>query len=172
MYRNLRNHAAVILTLIVASMAFAGCKPTEKNYKAAYEAARDKRAAMLHSYDLSSPLQDDETISIKLIDGDSVWVSHERLELRPAEGDSVPDMHYGVAFSTFKMPTNACAQAADLRAAGHRSYPATDGRGKWYVVADLYPNLPQAAAAAAKFRCENPTYIYVGLPAPVVVNLR
>lgn len=162
---------AAFVALIVTLPA---CKPTEKNYKAAYDAAKGKREQSLADRGVTGPLQSDDSYSIRVVDGDSVWVGHDYVSLRNPD-DSKPSGvagRYGVAVAAFKMPTNARAMTSDLKAAGHGAWTAVDGRGKVYVLADLYPDLQQAAAAARRFSADAPSFIYVGVPAPTVMLVR
>lgn len=169
--KRLNPAIAVIVGMLTLLSA---CKPTEKNYKAAYDAAKVKRQESLVDRGVTGLLQSDDSYSIRVVGGDSVWVGHDYVSLRNAD-DTRPsgvDGRYGVAVAAFRMPTNARAMTADLRSAGHGAWTAVDGRGKWYVLADLYPDLQQAASGARSFAADRPSYIYVGLPAPVVMHIR
>lgn len=175
----------LILSILLISL-IAGCKPTEKNYKEAYEAAQAKRNAVNISNGVNAPLQGDDSFSIKVVNGDSVWVCHSRISLLPIAGDNsqAPDadsqslpaerfreLKYGLIVGSFSMPANANALAADLKRMGHIGVPATDGLSKWYVLSDLYPTLDDAIEGSKAFHRENPTYIYVGIPAPLIVYI-
>lgn len=162
----------IYLTLL-SGMLFFGCKPTEKNYKAAYDAAKARREATVSEHGIGGFLQNDETLSIRVVEGDSVWVSHERVGLRDAEGNPVKtEPVYGVGVAVFRMPTNAVALKDDLLKRGYEASLATDGRDKWFVVSGLYSELGEAAKEARRFRDLNPSFIFVGLPSPVILYIR
>lgn len=162
------------LLAATAALLFAGCKPTEKNYKAAYDAAMIHKENSLADRGVTVPLQGDASIALRKVGSDSIWVSHSRFSIDnpDSDGQIAAPGRYGVAVASFRMPTNARAMSSDLRKKGYKSVAATDGREKWVVVADFYSSLEEAAAGIREFQKRNPQYIYVGQPAPVVVLLR
>lgn len=162
-----RLGAAIMVALFVVS-----CKPTEQNYRAAYDAAREKReAAMREQMMPATGLLSDDGPQLRVIDGDSVYVLQENVW----EIDSKPArrlMGWHVAVGVYKMDTNAKANAASLKEAGYkgaRAAKALDNR--YYTLITTVQTLDSARAAAADFRRSHRSYPYVGLPAaPVLLH--
>lgn len=161
----------LIAVIAVVALTLSACKPTESNYRAAYDAALAKRDSALRDTQVTGNLQLDDALSRRPVAGDSIWVCHE---VARAENDSLATKRgrYAVAVATFKMPTNARAMASDLQERKYPAYSAKDGKGKWYVVAADYPTIEEGAAAVRLFQRSNPTFFYVGLPEPVLLRLR
>lgn len=167
------KRAIIFLSLIVILMV--GCKPTENNYRIAYETAQSKRDKAIADAG-GHQLQLDSRFMKKAVGGDSIWVSHEMLEGVSLEGDSVAEqnMHRknGVAVGLFRMKTNAKAMAERMR----KEYPdaclATDGRERWFTVLGLYPEVEAGIEALRKFEKSHSGFRYVGLPeSPVLIRI-
>ncbi len=161
---------------IIACLALiSGCKPTEKNYKSAYDAALQKRkAAETIDADLVMPgqkLQSLDGPNIQIIDGDSVYVMVKRV--KALEGESVNSLPYKVAVSQYKMKTNCLAQTKDLKEKGYEAFAVTDGDANCYVIAGAFVSLPEAAVFTKQFRQKEKSHVYSGLPsAPVIIESR
>ncbi|MCM1152939.1 MAG: SPOR domain-containing protein [Muribaculum sp.] len=167
-----------VLLIAAASLyiiGVGGCKPTEKNYKAAYEAADAKRRADLEQRGLGNmTLQNDLNISKRPVGekGDSIWICHDLLTLEADEISGLSEGRYGVAVAMFRMPANANAMSEDLRSRGMKAAVGKSGNGKWFVLSNIFTTLNDAAAGIQAFERENPDFLYVGLPAPAIVNIR
>lgn len=159
-----------MISAALAALMLVSCKPTENNYRTAYDAALRKRAEVEEQQmrPVTGLLSDDGP-QLRVVDGDSLFVSRERL--RQLDG-SRPGGHWAVAVGLFKIDTNAKASAADLAAAGWKSaIPAKVPGGGFYALADTVVSLDEARVSAAKFKRDFPDYPYVGLPgAPVLIN--
>lgn len=160
---------------LLAMLTFWGCKPTEKNYRDAYVIAQQKKEQQQELAG-GKALQLDDHLSLRPIDGDSLWVSHEGLRGKSLDGDSIAEQEmkskYGVAVALFRMETNARAMAFDLREKKRKAFVATNGNDRWYSVIGPYADLSGAAEGMRKFRKENPSFIYVGMPgAPAIIRL-
>lgn len=155
--------AAVLLSLW-------GCKPTEKGYKAAYDAALHKREQAVREQMLPAEgLQSDDGPQLRIVAGDSIYVSRERLRTE----DSKPPMQiWCMAVGVYKMSTNAKANAEALRTQGYQDAQALRGtEGRWYAVADFASTLDSIRVKAAKFKKSHNGYPYVGLPkSPVLIS--
>lgn len=154
----------------MAALMLVSCKPTEKNYRTAYDAALRKRAEVAEQQMRpATGLLSDDGPQLRVVDGDSVFVLRERL--RHLDG-SRPGGHWAVAVGVFKIDTNAKASASDLAAAGWKSaMPAKVPGGDFYALADTVASLDEARDRAARFKLDFPDYPYVGLPgAPVLIN--
>lgn len=155
----------------VAAVVLSGCKPTERNYRAAYDAALAKRQAEAEQRMLpASGLMSDDGPQLRVVAGDSVYVVKERL--RPLEGDSLPHSGWALGVGVYKMSTNAKAQAEALRKEGCEAARAARAAGdRWYALADTASSLERAIDVSKKFKESHPGYPYVGLPgAPVLIS--
>ena len=155
-------------------LLLAACKPTEQNYKSAYdkayEAAQQKKeqeaasatGAKLESLD--GPRRDS-------FDGQEFLVGHEKL--KPYETSIPADgLTYGVAISKFRMPTNARRQLDDIIKDYPEAFVATDGNEGFYLVIARVAAIHDAAAPIREFLRSNPSAGFMGLPgAPVVFPL-
>lgn len=149
---------------------FVGCKPTEKNYKAAYDAAQLKREqAAAEQMRPASGLLSDDGPTMRVVDGDTIFVSRERLRLPDGQR---PEGEWGVAVAQYKMSTNANATVADLKAAGLPDAIYLKGpQGKHYALAALVATLDSARSVSAEFQRKFPDFPYIGLPgAPVIIR--
>lgn len=156
---------ALSVTLLFGFSLLTGCKPTEQGYRAAYDAAKQKReAAMAEMMIPASGLLSDDGPQRRVVDGDTLFVTKERV--RDADGGRLP--LWLLAVGSFKMDTNAKAQASALGG------PATVARGegdRWYCVADTASDLKGIISAQKRFMKKHPDYPYIGLPAsPVIIN--
>lgn len=160
----------ILISAAFVALMFVGCKPTEKNYKAAYDAAQLKREqAAAEQMRPASGLLSDDGPTMKVIDGDTIFVTHERLRLPDGER---PEGVWGVAVALYKMSTNANATVSDLKAAGiPEAIYLKSPQGKHYALAALVATLDSARSVAAEFKSKFPDYPYIGLPgAPVIIR--
>ncbi len=164
----------IILTGAVVSLMLCGtaCKPTEKNYKAAYDVAQQKRKAEATDPDMVLPaggLQRLDAPRKQIIDGDSVYVITSRLKFT---GGLENQMHkWNVAVASYRMPTNCAAQVSDLFSKGYKSFSAESPDGNFYVIAASFDTLKEAAAFAKEYNVGKKPEVYVGLPgAPLIIE--
>lgn len=156
--------------LIVAVLVLAtSCKPTEKNYKSAYDAAVGKRAQADAERMLPSEgIMQVDGPEMRVIGGDSVFVLHDRVRTPENSANRLGKFNVAVAF--FKMRTNADASASHLISEGYKALAARSAQEKWYVVAGAFPSLEEAVAFYKEFVRKNKSYAYIGLPnAPVII---
>ena len=157
------------LILLFAIFILVGCKPTEKNYKAAYDAAVAKREksnteAMLAADGLIS---DDGPVK-KVIAGESLYVVEERTVALDKEHKV---RAYSVAVAEFKMQTNARSGAEYLISKGYDALVAKAIGDRYYVLAGSFDNQEEARDCYLRFVKEFPDYSYIGLPSsPVIVR--
>lgn len=159
--------AAAGLLLLLPS-----CKPTERNYQAAYDAAINKR-------------NKDNTVDPDLLPAGAFKKAGEpelkelgglnvlwmMLRVRPYEGQPEKRYTYNVAVACYKMPTNCSAQVSDLQEAGYAAYGVKTGDDRYYVMAAGFDNPQEAAAFADKYAKGHEPRTFVGLPgAPVLIQ--
>lgn len=159
--------AAVLLSLTVS------CKPTEKNYQAAYDAARNKRTAEAAA-DADMVLPAGGVIQ-KLDAPLTKDVNGEKLRLRRffikyiGSGESPAINRYNVAVARYKMPTNVKAQTEDLVAAGYEAFPVEGTDGFYYVIAASLPNLEETADFVKKYKKSHKPSQFVGLEEDLLI---
>lgn len=149
---------------------FAACKPTEANYKKAYDAAKAKREAAVREQMLPAQgMQSDDGPQLRVVDGDSIYVSWEIL--RTASGKLAP-APWVMAVGVYKMSTNAEANAEALRGEGYgQAVAMKNPDGLWYAIADASWQLDSLRQKARAFRAAHPGYPYVGLPrSPILIQ--
>lgn len=174
---NVMNRKFLRIAGIIAFLALmSGCKPTEKNYKSAYDAALQKRkAAETLDVDLVMPgqkLQSLDGPNIQIVNGDSVYVMVKRVKALE-EGNANISRPYKVAVSMYKMKTNCLALTNDLKERGYEAFGVTDADGNCYVIAGSFTSLPEAALFDKQFQKKEKSHIYSGLPsAPVIIESR
>lgn len=159
-----------LISAAIAALMFVGCKPTENNYKAAYDAAKAKReAAAAEQMRPATGLLSDDGPQLRVVDGDTLYVVSERL--RMLDGATVTP-RWIVAVGLFKMDTNAKATVEDLRSEGFAdAFVAKAKGGKYYAVSSTAASLDSARIEQKNFRLAHPHYPYVGLPgAPVLIS--
>ena len=109
-------------------LVLTGCKPTEKNYRAAYDKARLKREAEQQSrreleQDLnvvgSGIVQEVDGVRVETIGDEPVWVLHQRVKAEPPVGP------YALVVARMGMRANAQALAEDHE--GWRAVKAGEG---------------------------------------------
>lgn len=161
---------SIYFALILGSLLLAGCKPTEKNYKAAYDAAVAKREKANSDGVLPADglLQDDGPRKQKIA-GEDLYVLNERTNPLNAENEV---KKYSVAVAVFKMPTNAKSGAESLRGRGYKAFAVRARGDRYYIFAGSFDNEAEAKECYLKFKKDFPDYSYIGLPdSPVVVRL-
>lgn len=166
----MKSYISLSISAAIAALIFVGCKPTENNYRKAYEAAQTKREqAAAEQMRPATGLLSDDGPAMKVIDGDTIYVTRERIRLQ--NGDR-PAGQWGVAVALFKMSTNADATANDLRAKGWGNAVSVKGpQDKHYTLVGNVETLDSAKVIVKDFQTANPQYPFIGLPgAPVVIR--
>lgn len=152
----------------------AGCKPTEKGYREAYDAAKSKREQKDPDEELLTgghKLLSQEASNWRVIAGDSLQVQH--MYLKPSGDEKWPQSGpYRLAIAMFKMTTNANSMLNDLKKKGSlKPVIATDGKDTYYMIAGSATYVDSLGNVLKTFRKENPGFQYIGMPqsAPVVI---
>lgn len=165
-----------IIPLIISLAGFIvlpGCKPTEKNYKAAYDAALAKRQAEASDPDLNLPAEGYQSLdapSSRKINGKDYL--YQFLRLRPLDSNQELKA-YNVAVAVYKMPTNCNSQVNDLRDAGYKAFGARSGDDRFFVFVDGFSTIEEAAESVDAYEKKNKDAVYVGLPEnPVIIRVR
>lgn len=160
---------ALLLLMLV------GCKPTEKNYREAYdkayEAAQRRTATEMESVS-GQRIERMDGPRVEIVNGDTLYVGKEIV--KAFEADTLtPSGKTAVAVARFTQPTNARRLVKDLLPKYKEAFIATDGRDSYYVVIKRVADLNEAADAIHVFKSLEPNYPFIGLGGqPLIVYLR
>lgn len=160
----------ILASAAVVALALIGCKPTESNYRQAYDAAKAKREqAAAEQMRPATGLLSDDGPQQRIVDGDTIYVLTESLRIPDA---GRPRGRWALAVGMFKMNTNAAAGVEAVRQKGFdRAFMATARGGKFYTIAATAQTLDSIRDASRRFQSSFPDYPYVGLPgAPVLIS--
>lgn len=157
------------VALCMAALTLPACKPTEKNYRAAYDAAKSKReAAEAEQMIPATGLLSDDGPELRIVEGDTLYVSRDRLRFGAGE---TFEGAYTVGVGVYRMDTNARAQAERLKEKGYDSRALQTSGDRWYCTVGAFATVDEARAFIKEFRRKNSGYPYIGLPgAPVVLR--
>ena len=163
----------IFIALFFTGLILTSCKPTEKGYQAAYDAAKNKREAAIADLGVDLPkgaFQQVDGPQLKEVDGVQVYVLNENL--KPADFVMELPEQYNVAIGKYKMVTNCKAQAEELLHNGYHAFPAKTKDDVYYTIAGSFPSLSEAVKFYEDYR-KGKNRVYVGLPeAPVIIYSR
>lgn len=161
----------VTIALATLPLCITSCKPTEKNYRTAYEAALAKREAATRDddFDVSRMVRDDLPRRER-VGYDSVFVRREALTVYGSEPKGF--LLCNVALAYFKMRSNAEAMAQRLRDEdGLDAFLLQDKREGLYVIGASFASLPEAVKWMREFASAHHDFVYVGLPDEPVIEI-
>lgn len=129
----MKRHITSIVSAALVALTLIGCKPTEKNYKAAYDAANAKREqAAAEQMRPATGLLSDDGPQMKVVEGDTIYVDRQRL--RDLDGKTMTGK-WAVAVGVFKMDTNAKASVEAMKQKGFSDAAvAKVGGQRFYVM--------------------------------------
>lgn len=164
----------IIPAIVLACLATAGCKPTENNYKEAYDVAQQKRKAAATDPDMVLPAGALKQIGDPMqtvVNGDTVSVAAEHLKF---EGGLEGVMKkWNVAVAKYKMPTNCASQTSDLFSEGYQAFYVLNREGYYYVIAGSFDSIGEAQAFAKQYSARHKASSFVGLSgAPLLIEKR
>lgn len=154
-----------------------GCKPTEKGYQQAYDAAKAKReyvdpdAALLTG---GHKLLDENSSNWIATGTDTLQLQH--FYLKPENGESWPQNGpYRLAVAMFKMNTNSNSLLRDIsKRGGLKPVVATDSKDRHFLIAGSASSADSIRYVLERFRKDNPGFRYIGMEneEPIVVVSR
>lgn len=171
LYRSPRYTVIALLGFLLISGVATSCKPTEKNYRSAYDVANEKRERdnmereeRSREMGLSEGMLNDYPgVSIIGIGDSTVYSKHLNFQ----RADSVAD--YAVSVATFRMESNAGAMAADLNRDKWHGCRALKAQDLFYIIIGDVSQPEETLPVIDKFKKENPDWQYVGQPGPLVI---
>ncbi len=164
------NKISLCIIALGLLLSFASCKPTEQNYKKAYDAAIAKQKASQYDADLGLDLAaltpDDAPLTAAVGEGN---VMVKTLAIRILGDENTVPPQYNVCVGIYKMPTNAKAHAEALRSQGYEAFVMVDGEDNYHTIARSFDSWDEAAAFATEFKSVRKDEKYIGLKgAPVI----
>lgn len=158
-----RMAASSVIVMLLSGLV--SCKPTEKNYQAAYDAARLKKEianAKLHE-DVEGNVELQDTDGPKAIKSGNVTIFVVREPMKYFCGTKDELRRFNVAVACYSMPTNCNAQVENLIKAGHKAFGVVTASKKYYVVAGSFATLKEAQAFSSKYSAAQKPEAFVGL---------
>lgn len=154
-----------ILLMAAAATLATGCKPTEKNYRQAYEVAKAKKDYVDPDTEILTgghKLLEEESSNWKIIGTDTLQVQH--FHLKPADGVWPEEGPYRLAVAMFKMDTNSKSLLADISKKGTmKPVIATDGKERHFIIAGSATTADSLEKVLSTFHKENPGFRYIGM---------
>lgn len=147
---------SVLIAAGALLMLAGACKPTEKNYRQAYELAAQRKVESESEIDaeLTRRINADNRLPLMRVGSDSLSYRHEPLTSAPGEGE--PQLHrYNLAVALYAMPTNARSHTERLKSSGYDAYMAQNAKGEFYVMAAGAEDAEALAGALRKWRHTN-----------------
>lgn len=163
----------ICLCALVALSVATGCKPTEKNYRAAYEAAQaGKQSEITTEQELGMPkLTSTSGPRLRRVGPDSVYVFREALSIHGAEPQTGLK-GYNVAVGKFKMAANAEGDVENLKRMGYDAFVLNNPRNDFFSCVGSFDTLEECAKMIRDFMAKNPKRTYIGLPQAPMVEIR
>lgn len=163
----MRKFRNIIIIAGIGAIALTACKPTEKNYRSAYDVAVNKREKAAEALAADGLVAEDAPRS-QVVGGDTLYFVNEVLKV---DDGSTPLKALNVAVGVFKMNTNARSGALALKDKGYDARAARALGDKWYILAGSFDTMDETRAFLKRFRKENPQYPYIGLSGkPVIIR--
>lgn len=152
--------------MITAVILLAGCKPTERNYQAAYDKAYEAAQRRTQEQTTGSDgttLEMMDGPRILTIDNETFHISSSRVSPFELDGDKPEKGTVGVAVARYSMPTNARRHAQELKKDFTDTFIVTDGDDNYYVVAIIGATIEETVPDLKKFKSKHKDYTYIGL---------
>ena len=154
-----------IFLIVAIAGLMVSCKPSEKNYKAAYDKAHEaalRRAEAERMSATGDKLEQLHGPKIEIVKGDTIYVTPDLTspigETAPGETGKV-----GIAVAKYSMPTNAKRHTEDIKKEFPNAFVATDGQENYYVTIQRVESLQDAVDPIRVFIAGHPDFRYIGL---------
>lgn len=174
--------AWIMVMALGFGMLMPGCKPTEKNYRSAYEAAREKRERdEEHRKELQADLGVDQT-ALQSVDDDGamkitltdIATDEEYKVISKNRSFHRDDKVNGAvaAVATMKMGSNAESLAEDLKKSGFPASRVVRSGDEYIVIIEEDPSAAGLARTAIRFMKKYPEFPYMGQGEMLVIYSR
>lgn len=161
----------------VLLMLSVGCKPTEKGYQQAYDAAKAKREYVDPDEELLTgghKLLDENSSNWVALGKDTLQLQH--FYLKPENGEPWPQKGpYRLAVAMFKMNTNSNSLLRDITGKSTlKPVVATDGKDRHFIIAGSATTADSLQYVLQTFRKENPGFRCIGIEKeePIIIVSR
>lgn len=160
--------SVLLLAVPMLLLALASCKPTEKNYKSAYDAAiaKKEKASEDDLIPEGGLLQDDGAKPFVLADGRNVGFM--RAPVKDADENAEPKRYY-VVVATFSMHANAAGMAERMKKSKLAPSLLRQTDEKWYVAAAGFDDLSEASDFAAEYLNKHEKEEFIGLDGTLLI---
>lgn len=159
----MRNSYIAAICAVILLLVSGACKPTEKNYKAAYDAARHKKEAVDVDADiLNSGRLEDEPVKVDSVRAYRV----ETISVTPTD---FPELYIFIV-GKYKMATNAKAHVENLRKEGYDGIALLSADEDWYVGAGRFADEEAARRFGEEYEKKKNDSSYIGLTAPFILH--
>lgn len=156
-----------LIFILLTVVSFASCKTSEANYRAAYErtvASRedsDKDDNTIYGGARRQPSQ-----SYMMNGADTIYINVKRVSPLVEDGEIRPDMkQLMLVVGQFKQKFNAQSLRERVAANGYpKAFVVQTAEPYYYIVADSYDNISQAAAALEEIRKKAPVVMKDPVP--------
>lgn len=139
---------ALILTLTLVALLSA-CKPSEKHYRAAYEAAKAKEQATPLEETIYANIRKEARHQNVVIGNDTLPMTTQYVSFTTEAGGNVADFHrYNIVVAQFKQVFNAKAMMKRAVEAGYQNAFVVQTREPLYFVVARSVTTPAEARAA------------------------
>ncbi|MCM1489556.1 MAG: hypothetical protein NC095_01830 [Muribaculum sp.] len=142
-----------------------GCKPTEKGYKQAYDAAKAKREYVDPDAELLTgghKLLNENSTNWVVLGKDTLQLQH--FYLKPENGQPWPQAGpYRLAVAMFKMNTNSTSMLKDIKKGNLKPVIATDGKERHFIIAGSATTADSLKYVLDAFNKANPGFRYIGM---------
>lgn len=154
-----------------------GCKPTEKGYQQAYDAAKAKREYVDPDDELLTgghKLLDENSSNWVALGKDTLQLQH--FYLKPENGEPWPQNGpYRLAVAMFKMNTNSSSLLRDIsKRSTLKPVVATDGKDRHFIIAGSATTADSLEFVLETFRKENQGFRCIGMEKeePIIIVSR
>lgn len=159
-------------TILMALLTLAGCKTTEKNYRAAYErATADKDSDPIDNTIYAAIRREALPSAAITAEGDTLAFKYERVTITSGQEKTPEMLRYNVVAGQFKQAFNARAMASRMRQNGYPDTFIIQTTEPLYYVVTFTTSDARAASAHLRALADDRA-ITLTAPAPFVVSPR
>lgn len=161
----------LIVISVLAALVLTGCRTTEANYRSAYEKAVEAQTDQVDFDDTiyGNVRRQTNKHEVSLTDGKTIAV--ETIRVRTTEnGGAVPEnlKRYNIVAGQFKQLFNAQSLRKRLADNYSGAFIVETSEPYYYVVAESFADINEAAAALARIRKSKP--VPMKEPAPFILE--
>lgn len=165
-----------LFLIAIGAAIFASCKPTEQNYRNAYDKAYEasqRKAAELTTASDGTKLESMYGARVETVGGQEIAITSVRVKPQEADPEVAASNKMALSVAKYSMITNARRNVEELKKDFPEAFIGYDGENGYYVLICPLPTMGDAEAPAKAFRKKYSEFPYIGLEGkPTVVLLR